>query len=131
MPSVLIEVRQQFPREKELQIIDAVHAALQSAFRIPAVDKNVRLLVHEPHRFACPPDRCRPELYTHISIDAFSGRSFEAKRTLYAHIVENLEKAGIPRDHVKILLRELPRENWGLGGGKPGSEVDLGFKVEV
>jgi phenylpyruvate tautomerase PptA (4-oxalocrotonate tautomerase family) len=131
MPSVLIEVRQQYSQEREVKIIDAVHAALQTAFLIPAIDKNVRLVVHEPHRFACPPDRAHPELYTHVSIDAFSGRSLDAKRNLYARLVENLEELGIPRDHVKILLREIPRENWGLGGGKPGSEIDLGFKVEV
>lgn len=131
MPSVVIEVRQQYSRDQEVKIIDAVHAALQSAFLIPAVDKNVRLVVHEPHRFACPPDRANPELYTHVSIDAFAGRSLKAKRNLYAQLVENLEELGIPRNHVKILLREIPLENWGLAGGKPGSEIDLGFKVEV
>ncbi len=131
MPSVLIEVRTSHERDVEIRIINAVHGALREAFRIPENDRNVRLLVHEPHRFACPPDRTRPHLYTHISIDAFSGRSLEAKRALYRSIVENLEDVGIPRDHVKILLREISRENWGLGGGKPGSEVDLGFTVDV
>lgn len=104
MPSVLIEVRSAFSVEREVGIMDAIHAALQSAFKIPANDKNVRFLVHEPHRFACPPDRSRPELYTHVSIDAFAGRSLDAKRDLYRQIVENLEQVGIPRDHVKILL---------------------------
>jgi phenylpyruvate tautomerase PptA (4-oxalocrotonate tautomerase family) len=131
MPSVLIEVRQQYSQQQEVKIIDAVHSALQTAFLIPAVDKNVRLVVHEPHRFACPPDRSHPELYTHVSIDAFAGRSLNAKRNLYAQVVENLEGLGIPRNHVKILLREIQLENWGLAGGKPGCEIDLGFKVEV
>ena len=131
MPSVLIEVRQQHAPEGESRIMEAVHSALREAFKIPAADRNVRLLVHGPHRFQCPPDRKQPELYTHISIDAFAGRSIDAKRNLYKRIVENLEATGIPRDHVKILLREIPRENWGLGGGKPGSEVELGFLVEV
>lgn len=131
MPSVLIEVRSTTSVEREVRIIDAVHAALQSAFNIPANDKNVRLVVHDPHRFACPPDRSHPELYTHVSIDAFAGRSLDAKRNLYRQIVENLEQVGIPRDHVKILLREITRENWGLGGGLVGSEIELGFKVEV
>jgi phenylpyruvate tautomerase PptA (4-oxalocrotonate tautomerase family) len=131
MPSVLIEVRMQHEREQELRIMEAVHSALRTAFQIPANDRNVRLLVHEPHRFECPPDRTRPDLYTHVSIDAFSGRSLDAKRKLYQCIVENLESTGIPRDHVKILLREIPLQNWGLSGGKPGSEIDLGFTVEV
>ena len=38
---------------------------------------------------------------------------------------------GIPPDHTKIMLNEIPRENWGLGGGKPASEIELNFKIEV
>jgi phenylpyruvate tautomerase PptA (4-oxalocrotonate tautomerase family) len=131
MPSVLIEVRKTYARDEEIALIEAVHAALREAFKILPGDRNVRLVVHEPHRFACPPDRARPELYTHISIDAFAGRSLDAKRALYRTIVANLGALGIPADHVKILLRELPRENWGIRGGQAGCDVDLGFKVDV
>lgn len=131
MPSVLIEVRTKYARDEEIALIEAVHAALREAFKILPGDRNVRLVVHEPHRFACPPDRTRPELYTHISIDAFAGRSLDAKRALYRTVVANLGRLGIPADHVKILLRELPRENWGIRGGQAGCDVDLGYKVEV
>ena len=96
MPSVLIEVRRQFTREQESALMEAVHMALREAFKIVPGDKNVRLVVHEPHRFACPPARVKPEFYTHISIDAFAGRSLEAKRNLYKAIVSNLEPFGIP-----------------------------------
>ena len=111
--------------------MEAVHAALREAFRIVPGDRNVRLVVHEPHRFACPPAREKPDLYTHVSIDAFAGRSLDAKRALYRTIVEHLGALGIPRDHVKILLREIPRENWGVRGGQAACDVELGFKVEV
>jgi phenylpyruvate tautomerase PptA (4-oxalocrotonate tautomerase family) len=131
MPSVLIEVRRQYTPEEEVELMEAVHLALREAFQILPGDKNVRLIVHEPHRFACPPAREKPEYYTHISIDAFAGRSLDAKRKLYKAIVANLELLGIPADHVKILLRELPRENWGIRGGQAGCDVELGFKVEV
>ena len=131
MPSVLIEVRRPLSRQAELDIMEAVHRALREAFKIPADDRDVRLLVHEPHRFACPPDRERPELFTNISLDVFAGRSLEAKRALYRNIVENLEVLGIPRDHVKILLREVSRENWGIRGGRAASDVELGFEIEV
>jgi phenylpyruvate tautomerase PptA (4-oxalocrotonate tautomerase family) len=131
MPSVLIEVRKQYSIEQERAIMEAVHSALREAFKILPGDRNVRLLVHEPHRFECPPARTSPEFYTHISIDAFAGRSLEAKRNLYRAIVRNLAELGIPNDHVKILLRELPRENWGIRGGQAGCDVDLGFKVDV
>lgn len=131
MPSVLIEVRKQYSVEQEIALMDAVHSALIEAFKILPSDKNVRLMVHEPHRFAYPPDKATSDLYIHISIDCFAGRSLEAKRTLYSTIVHNLELLGIPKDHVKILLREIPRENWGIRGGQAGCDVNLGFKIEV
>jgi len=131
MPSVLIEVRRRYSQEQEIAIMEAVHAALREAFKILPGDRNVRLVVHEPHRFACPPAREKPEAYTHISIDAFAGRSLDAKRNLYRAIVTNLEPLGIPKDHVKVLLRELPRDNWGIRGGQAATDVELGFKVDV
>jgi 5-carboxymethyl-2-hydroxymuconate isomerase len=131
MPSVLIEVRKTYTPEQEVALMEAVHAALREAFKILPSDRNVRLVVHEPHRFACSPERTQPDLYTHVSIDAFAGRSLEAKRALYRTIVANLGRLGIPADHVKILLRELPRENWGLRGGQAACDIDLGFKIEV
>jgi phenylpyruvate tautomerase PptA (4-oxalocrotonate tautomerase family) len=131
VPSVLIEVCKTYTPEQETALMEAVHAALRQAFKILPDDRTVRLLVHAPHRFACPPSKRQPELYTHVSIDAFAGRSVDAKRALYRAIVDNLEPLGIPKDHVKILLRELPRENWGIRGGQAGCDVELGFVVEV
>lgn len=131
MPSVLIEVRRQYTQEEEIALMEAVHKSLRDAFKILPSDRNVRLVVHEAHRFACPPDREKPEHYTHISIDAFAGRSLDAKRNLYKAIVNNLEPFGIPKNHVKILLREISKENWGIRGGQAGCDVELGFKVEI
>ncbi|WP_321529254.1 tautomerase family protein [Sedimenticola selenatireducens] len=131
MPSVLIEVRQQYAPETESGIMEAVHAALREAFKILPGDRNVRLLVHEPHRFQCPPDREKQEYYTHISIDCFAGRSLEAKRKLYKAIVNNLSQFDIPANHVKIMLREITAENWGIRGGQAACDVDLGFEVKV
>ena len=131
MPSVLIEVRRQYTQEQEVALMEAVHLALRQAFKIQPGDKNVRLIAHEPHRFAYPPARENPDSYTHISIDAFAGRSLDAKRNLYKAIVSNLELLDIPKDHVKILLREVPKENWGIRSGQAGCDVELGFEVEV
>ena len=110
MPSVLIETRQQYSVEIESGIMEAVHSALRDCFKILPGDRNVRLIAHKPHRFECPPDREKPEFYTHISIDCFAGRSIGAKRKLYKTIVANLEVFGIPNNHVKIMLREITAE---------------------
>lgn len=131
MPGAVIEVRRSYSPDEEVAIIDAVHDALVVAFRIPPGDKHVRLVVHEPHRFACPPHLDQPDRATMVSIDCFAGRSLDAKRTLYAEIVDRLDGLGIPRDHVTITLREIDRENWGIRGGQAGSDIELGFDVNV
>jgi phenylpyruvate tautomerase PptA (4-oxalocrotonate tautomerase family) len=131
MPSTIIEVRRSYSPKQEDQIVEAVQAALIEGFKIPPDDRCVRLLTHEPHRFIVPPAKSQPDFYTLVTVSAFSGRSLEAKRNLYQAMVRRLGEVGIPADHIKIMLNEIPRENWGLAGGKPGSEIDLGFKVEV
>ena len=131
MPSVLIEVRNEYSQTQEVALIEAVQSALQEAFKIPKWDRNIRLVVHAPHRLTYPPTREKPELDTHVSIDCFAGRSIDAKRNLYQAIVRNMEALGIPKNHVTILLREIPKENWGIRGGQAACDVDIGFKIEV
>ncbi|HUR39567.1 MAG TPA: tautomerase family protein [Verrucomicrobiae bacterium] len=130
MPSVLIETRRPYSADEETAIIEAVHLALRDAFKIPADDRMLRLVCHAPHRFVCPPDRQQPDRYVHITIEAFAGRSINAKRELYQNIAERLEPLGIPHDHVTVLLHEVARENWGHRG-MAGSDIEVGFKIEV
>lgn len=129
MPSAVIEVRRRYTQEQEIGLINAVHEAMIEGLKIPVWDKNIRLVVHEPHRFATPPGKS--EYYTIVSIDLFTGRSVDAKRRLYRAIVRQVEPFGIPAAEIKILLRESPQDNWGIRGGQAASDVDLGFDVNV
>ena len=131
MPTTLVEVRRQYTEAEEVALVDAVHESLVAAFRIPPEDRSVRLVVHEPHRFACSPNREKPEYATLVSIDCFEGRSVAAKRKLYGQIVDRLAHLGIPRDHVTITVRESPAHNWGFAGGRAACDLDLGFDVKV
>jgi phenylpyruvate tautomerase PptA (4-oxalocrotonate tautomerase family) len=131
MPSALIEVRRQYTEQEEVALIDAVHGALITAFQIPPQDKDVRLVVHAPHRFACSPRLTQPEFFTLVTIDCFAGRSLDAKRTLYREIVTNLKAFNIPPDHVTILVRDHPTHNWGIRAGQAASDLDLGFNINV
>ncbi|MBD7958118.1 tautomerase family protein [Microbacterium sp. Sa4CUA7] len=130
MPAVLIEVRRHYTLDEQADIMAAVHRALVAAFRIPEEDRNIRLILHEPHRFSVSADLSHPEYRTIVTIDCFAGRSAEAKRRLYAGIADGLEGLGIPRDHVSTILHEIALENWGVSG-HAASDVDLGFTVEV
>ena len=131
MPAILIEVRKDYNEEEGMKIIEAVHLAMVMAFKIPIEDRTIRLLVHPPHRFAVSPTKSNPELYTLISVDAFSGRSIDAKRNLFCEMVKNLSELGIPKDHILIVIRDSAKESWGVQGGQSGYDVDLGFKVEI
>jgi phenylpyruvate tautomerase PptA (4-oxalocrotonate tautomerase family) len=130
MPSVLIEVRRQYSVHQESELIEAVHRALRTAFSIPANDRNLRLVVHEPHRFVCAAGEDE-EYFTQITIDAFPGRSLDAKRNVYRTIIDNLKQFGIPAHQITVLIRENTRENWGIRGGQAACDVELGFNVSV
>lgn len=102
-----------------------------SCFAIPVEDRNLRFVVHEPHRFFVLPHREHSDRATLVTIDCFAGRSLAVKRALYAQIVERLGGLGVPPEDVTVLLRETPRADWGIRGGQAASDVDLGFDVEV
>ena len=112
-------------------MINAVHNVLKEAFQLPETDRDVCLVVHEPHRLSVPPNLLKPELFTVIRIDCFTGRSLDTKRYLYRLIIEKLHHFSIPSDHIKIILRESSLESWGIRGGQAACEIDLGFKVNV
>jgi phenylpyruvate tautomerase PptA (4-oxalocrotonate tautomerase family) len=129
MPLVRIEIIKGPPVAERKHLLEGVHAALVEAFGIPDDDRTQRLIEHDPENFEIP--RGAGERYTLIEITAFPGRSATAKRSLYEAVVCNLEGAGVPTSDISVVLHEPPMENWGIRGGKPASEVDLGFRVDV
>jgi hypothetical protein len=128
MPNTLIATRAGWVTNPEA-VIDAVQSALREALKIPEADRTLRLILHPASHFAVPPGR--GEKFTLIEITMFSGRSMGAKRNLYQAIVRNLGALDVPPLDIKITLIEAPPENWGLRGGMPASEIDLGFKIDV
>ena len=130
MPLVKIEIRKGKTAEYKKAILDGVHQALIDALNIPDSDRFQRIYELDTADFECPPDRTDAVII--IQITMFPGRSFEAKKDLYKHIVRNLgENPGIDGYDIMILLLEPPMDNWGVRGGKSASEVDFGFKIDV
>jgi phenylpyruvate tautomerase PptA (4-oxalocrotonate tautomerase family) len=129
MPDVLIEVRGRWLGDRKSRFLEAVHAALVDAIRIPLDDKVLRIIEHAPEDFVIPSDK--GERYTRIEITMFSGRSLNAKRKLYKTIVQNLAPFGVPGADIKIVLVEVPAENWGIRGGHAACDIDLGFEIRV
>jgi len=130
MPLVKISLRKGRSPDYKRALLDGVHAALVEAFLIPDNDRHQQLLELDEDNFEIPANKSSQ--FVLVEIIAFQGRSLEAKRNLYAAIVRNFGNApGIAGDDVMIILHEPPMENWGIRGGRPASEVDLGFRVDV
>jgi 4-oxalocrotonate tautomerase family enzyme len=129
MPFIRVELVAGKPREFKQAVLDQVHEALVEAFQILDHDRTQRLIELPRESFESPIAR-RPDPIL-IEITCFSGRSLEAKRLLYRRLAERLkEEPGVDPANVCVVLKEVPRENWGFGG-VGADEIDLGYKVEV
>lgn len=129
MPVVTITIRTGRTIEEKKTLMNAVHAAMRDAFKIPEGDRSQRLIELPIECF----DICegQSEKFVLVEIDAFAGRSIDAKRTLYRTMGKKLEALGIPLTDFTVLIRGHALENWGIRGGQAASDVDLGFKVDV
>jgi len=129
MPQVRIETRDHWLRGRTEALYDAIQAAMVEAIKIPADDRCYRLVTYDAAHFPAVPGKS--DRFIIIEIALFAGRSLAAKRALYAAIARNLKTAfGLEPGDIRVVLEEAPRENWGIDG-KPSSEIELGFKVEV
>jgi phenylpyruvate tautomerase PptA (4-oxalocrotonate tautomerase family) len=129
MPLVKIETRRWMTQDAKRAVLNAVHGALVAAFKIPDSDRNQRIIEHDPDDFEASDGK--GERYTIVTIDAFAGRSLEAKRQLYRELAERLGVVGIPPVDLLVVVHDIPLENWGLRGGLAACDIDLGFQVKV
>jgi phenylpyruvate tautomerase PptA (4-oxalocrotonate tautomerase family) len=115
--------------EERLDMAGAVHAALVHALRVPADDPTV-LVIERGAGVVVAPSKVS-DRYTIVTVTMFAGRTAETKRRVYEAIVNNLESCAIRPADVMIVLDEVSPENWGVDGGIPATEVDVGFQVDI
>jgi phenylpyruvate tautomerase PptA (4-oxalocrotonate tautomerase family) len=118
------------PEEKRA-LVQAVRAALSEALKAPDEDPLVRLAEYPPEQFSLPYPGRHSDRYALIKVTMFAGRSMDAKRRLYNAMVQRLAALNVPANDVLIVLHEPPMENWGVDGGTPANEIDVGFKVDI
>jgi phenylpyruvate tautomerase PptA (4-oxalocrotonate tautomerase family) len=127
MPIVYIDIRKGYSPEYKRAVLDGVHAALVEAFKIPDHDRNQIIREHAVEDF-----EGRGNAPTVVSVTAFSGRSREAKRALFAAIARNLAASpGVDGNDLMMTVNDLPLDNWGIRGGQQASDLDVGFKIDV
>lgn len=110
-------------------LIDALHAAMTSALKVPDDDHDIR---YQEHRAAfCRVPGGKTADYLLVLVHLFPGRSLEAKRALYRAIVERFGEVGVPASEINIVLNAPSLEDFGLRGGQAACDLELGFKVAV
>lgn len=130
MPIVRVEIIAGKSSSYKRAVLDGIHEALVEALKIPEDDRNQILNEHPAGNFERRTGRT--DKFTIIEIIMFKGRSVEAKRSLYQHIVNNLgQNPGIDGNEILIVINEPSLENWGIRGGNAACDVDIGFKIDV
>ena len=52
-----------------------------------------------------------------VTIDMLEGRTVEQKRELVESLTQLVsEKINTPTDHITVIIRDVPRHNWGSRG---------------
>ena len=131
MPSAVVDVCRSYTAVEEVGLLDAVHQSIVEAFKVAPTHRNVVLVVHDSHRFRGRTDSPAPDRTTNVTLYVLPGRSLQAKRKLYQLIVERLGQFGIPKACVLIRLIELPATDFGVRGGLPLADVELGYALDV
>jgi phenylpyruvate tautomerase PptA (4-oxalocrotonate tautomerase family) len=129
MPLVKIEIESGKSLEYKQKLKDIIHQNLVTFFRIPDHDRRNRIYELSPENFE---KAGRSSDYVIIEITVFKGRSLDTKRKFYRALNDQLvDELTIPPQDITIVLNEVPLENWGIRGGFPASELNLGFNLNV
>jgi phenylpyruvate tautomerase PptA (4-oxalocrotonate tautomerase family) len=128
MPATRIDTRKGWIGTRRAEVLEALQRALLTGLLITEQDRCIMLTEHDDECFMVPPNK--GAAYMVIEIIVFHGRSIDAKRRLYRAIAQEMRAFGAAETDIKIVLVEAALENWGLRG-RPGSEIELGFEVNV
>src|SRR3989339_177421 len=127
MPLVKVELQKGYDRLKLIKLREIVMSQVVQTLQLPENDQNFRLIEYEPDFF-----QMKPPYKVIIEISLFSGRTPKTKKLLFQNLVQQLETHQLfERKEEFILLNEQPIENWGVRGGIPANELELGFIVEI
>ncbi len=51
-----------------------------------------------------------------VIVEMWEGRTIEQKKQLAEGITSSLEKIGVPKEAVQIIIKDIPKHNWATGG---------------
>lgn len=117
-----------FLLEDEKEFIDSFHEIMMNVLKIPEDDRQI-VLEQKTEGFYQPTNSSGK--YIIIEIKMFAGRSLDAKKKLFKELFALANSLGVVDSNMNVILEDIEKENWGIRGGQPASEVDLGFNTNV
>ena len=51
-----------------------------------------------------------------VTVEMWEGRTVEQKRQLVEGITESFVQIGVPREALQIIIKDVPKHNWAIGG---------------
>jgi phenylpyruvate tautomerase PptA (4-oxalocrotonate tautomerase family) len=99
----------------------SVHRAMVETIKVPELDRFQILTEHDAESLIYDPSYLgisRTDGVIFIQITLNAGRTVEARKALYARIVQLLrESPGVRPEDVLVNLVEVAKENWSFGNG--------------
>ena len=120
MPAIKIEMSNKWKIETAVSVKNIVMNAVKNTLSLKSSDRNIRVLRYDQDLF-----ELKDNYEIFIEIQMVSGRNIETKRELYKNIVNDIEeKTVFNRENVFIFINEQPKDNWGVKGGMPLSDIN-------
>ena len=51
-----------------------------------------------------------------VTVEMWEGRTVEQKKQLVEGITESFVQIGVPREALQIIIKDVPKHNWAIGG---------------
>jgi len=120
---------QKFSSEEKRALADALNLALHEAMNTPMDDRFVIISEHKDDEFFIHPtfpDVKRSDKRMVVTVTFGTSRTVEQKRKL-AELVTRyaVEKVGVSKDDISLMMYAIPLENMSFGGGKLVPDIDL------
>ncbi len=126
MPLAKLHVPAELGPEACQALAQDVREAIIRALDVQPIRAKVIVYTAPMHCRAVHPQRDPAFVAAEVLI--FQGRSRELKDRLLAELSKAIIlHTGLTQENVFINIQESQRQNWGLVGGVPGDQVDLGY----
>ena len=128
MPSTRIDTQRGWIKGRQLEIIEAIQCVLVDVIKIPTDDRNIRLFEYDSDSMIVPAGKSQS--YMMIEVSLFEGRTDATKISLFAALAEALAQFGIVKTDIDVMLNEIPRNNWGIGGVS-ANNIELSYQIAI